>query len=157
MIFYGDKVINFCQFIKIADDFLPVTAAGGVVRNADGKYLMIFRNGRWDFPKGHVEQGESVAQAALREVNEECGISGLRLIGGAGITMHTYPNSSGRYELKITYWFLMSYDGNEELVPQTEEGITDIGWFGGKKLMHNLHNSYGSVRSLLKKILKQNI
>jgi len=153
MIFYGDKVINFCQLTKIAADFLPVTAAGGVVRNREGKYLMIFRNGRWDLPKGHVNRGESAVQAALREVNEECGISGMQLVREAGITMHAYLKK-GRHELKTTYWFMMSYDGNERLVPQTEEGITDIGWFDGEELTHNIHNSYGTVKSLFEKILK---
>ena len=154
MIFYEDKVIDFCRLTDTLGDFFPVAAAGGVVRNAEGRYLMISRNGRWELPKGHIDPGESAVQAALREVSEECGITGVQLLGGSWITMHSYINRKGRRELKTTYWFLMSYEGSEELVPQTGEGITNIGWFGGEELKHNIRNSHRNIRALLERMLK---
>ncbi len=54
-----------------------VRAAGGFVSAPDGRMLLILRNGRWDLPKGKVEPGETLLQAALREVQEETGIHGL--------------------------------------------------------------------------------
>ncbi len=54
--------------------FTEVDAAGGLVSNESGQYLLIFRNGMWDLPKGKREKGESTAENAVREVMEECGI-----------------------------------------------------------------------------------
>ena len=60
-------------FSLFRQEFAAVEAAGGVVVNDRGEYLMIHRNGRWDLPKGHVEPGESTAECAVREVAEETG------------------------------------------------------------------------------------
>lgn len=57
--------------------FTPINAGGGLVQNAAGEYLLINRHGLWDLPKGKQEEGEDIALTALREVEEECGISSL--------------------------------------------------------------------------------
>ena len=54
--------------------FKVVEAAGGIVLNAKDEVLMIHRLGQWDLPKGKVDMGETIEQAATREVSEECGI-----------------------------------------------------------------------------------
>ena len=54
--------------------FTEVDAAGGLICNDLGEFLLIFRNGMWDLPKGKREKGESTAENAVREVMEECGI-----------------------------------------------------------------------------------
>ena len=53
-----------------------IVAGGGKVINSDGKILFIFRNGKWDLPKGKAEQKETIDQTALREVEEETGCKG---------------------------------------------------------------------------------
>ena len=67
-----------------------VRAAGGIVTAPDGTMLLIQRNGRWDLPKGKVEPGETLLQAALREVEEETGIkvdSGQWIVGSTQVQM----------------------------------------------------------------------
>ena len=51
--------------------FPIVEAAGGLVKRTDNKLLFIFRNNKWDLPKGGVEKKELIIDAAIREVTEE--------------------------------------------------------------------------------------
>jgi len=111
------------EWEKFCNRYIMVEAAGGLVQNSNGEYLMIFRNGRWDLPKGKREYGESTEQTALREVQEECGIDHLRLEKLLVVTHHTYT-MYGIDALKFTHWYAMKYEGSEsEFKPQTEEGI----------------------------------
>ena len=95
---------------EFCDTFRRVEAAGGVVENRDGEVLMMMRRGWWDLPKGHVEPGESHPQTALREVEEETGLHGVRLGEPLGTTQHFY-RMHGRWEMKRTWWYAMRYDG----------------------------------------------
>ena len=52
-------------------------AGGGKVYNPKNEILFIFRNGKWDLPKGKAEAKETINLTALREVEEETGITGL--------------------------------------------------------------------------------
>ncbi len=124
--------------------FIMVKAAGGLVFNKDGAILMIFRNGKWDLPKGKLEIGESVEECAIREVKEECGVSGLEIESELLKTYHTY-NINDSDILKNTYWFLMTTKSEQKLTPQTEEGITDVKWCSEKEVEDNLNNSYPSI------------
>ena len=63
-----------------SDNYKVIEAAGGLVFNQKNEILMIFRNGKWDLPKGKLEAGESVESCAVREVEEECGVSDLKII-----------------------------------------------------------------------------
>ena len=89
--------IDFCSKYKV------IEAAGGLVFNEKNKILMIFRNGKWDLPKGKIELGESIEDAAIREVEEECGIDNLKIDNKLINTYHTY-NLNGFNILKKT-WF----------------------------------------------------
>lgn len=108
--------------------FKNVEAAGGVVINPENKILFIHRLGKWDLPKGKIEKGESREVAAVREVEEECGISNLQLKDFLNATYHIYTERDGKKILKTTYWFEMFYAGNEKPKPQIEEGINEVGW-----------------------------
>ena len=79
-------------------------------------------------PKGKIEKGESREVAAVREVEEECGISNLQLKDFLNATYHIYTERDGKKILKTTYWFEMFYAGNEKPKPQIEEGINEVGW-----------------------------
>lgn len=108
--------------------FTPVAAAGGVVLDEQGRLLAIRRLGKWDLPKGKVDHGEGLEQAALREVREECGLTELELVRPLTITWHSYPHK-GRHMLKRTDWFVMRGSSNEVLVPEMGEDITEARWF----------------------------
>ena len=108
--------------------FKNIEAAGGVVINPDHKTLFIHRLGKWDLPKGKIEKGESKEVAAVREVEEECGIFNLELRDYINSTYHIYTERDGKKILKTTYWFEMFYSGNETPKPQVEEGINEVGW-----------------------------
>lgn len=125
----------------------PITAAGGVVVDESGNLLVINRLGKWDLPKGKMEVGERPAETALREVAEECGISGLELGEELPGTYHTYPHK-GREVLKHTHWFLMHYRGSETLTPQVEEDISEVKFMTAAEVAVALENTYESLKPL---------
>jgi 8-oxo-dGTP pyrophosphatase MutT (NUDIX family) len=125
-----------------------IEAAGGVVRNDRNEILTIFRNGCWDLPKGKVEEGEEVEVAAVREVEEECGIHGHEIGTELPSTYHTYTQKGTLY-LKRTYWYNMQYQGHETLIPQTEEGITAVVWKSEDEMGEVLSNTYQSIKEVL--------
>jgi 8-oxo-dGTP pyrophosphatase MutT (NUDIX family) len=128
-----------------------IKAAGGIVSNEANKYLFIFRNGKWDLPKGKIEKGENSRVAAIREVQEECGIS----IDSSGDkicnTYHIYE-IKGDLIIKKTAWYWMIAEKQEKLIPQLEEGITDARWLSPGDLMLVRQNTYPLIRDLLKVI-----
>lgn len=108
--------------------FKIIEAAGGVIENKQKEILFIKRLGKWDLPKGKIEKNESLEEAALREIKEETGLKTLILEKFIDNTFHIYTERDGKKVLKTTYWFYVTFVGNEEPVPQTEEGITAIEW-----------------------------
>ena len=131
-----------------------VRAAGGIVTASDGSMLLIQRNGRWDLPKGKVEPGETLLQAALREVEEETGIKSHL----SPRTFHLSPlktyhifNLYGGWHLKQTSWFPMTAE-KQSVTPQQEEGITAGCWVSPDEWHRRLSTSYGTLRTLEKKI-----
>ena len=133
---------------SFASEFLIIRAAGGLIMNEQGKYLMIFRNGKWDLPKGKMEDGESPEKTACREVNEECGIHISETKAFICNTYHIYA-LNGNYIFKETSWFLMFYNDSEELKPQKEEGITQVEWVSILEMEANLLNSYGNIKDVI--------
>lgn len=132
--------------------FNPVPAAGGIVIRNE-KLLFIFRNGKWDLPKGKIDAGESAEEAALREVAEECGIEGHQIIKNLPSTFHIYqspyPDSSGQWILKETHWFEMSYAKLENGTPQIHEKITKIKWFAKSELDEVMANTYENLKPVI--------
>ena len=120
----GDELLSMLK-----KQFTYIESAGGYVLNNVGQSLVIFRNGLWDLPKGKVEEGESVEEAAVREVMEETGIARPEIVRKLTQTYHFYRwKDSPQIFMKCTYWFLMEYKGNGKTNPQTEEGITTAMW-----------------------------
>lgn len=128
--------------------FTIIKAGGGLVKNDQGKLLMIFRRGKWDLPKGKLDPGETLEQCALREVEEETGISQLEILSQAGITFHVY-DEYGKHILKESYWYHMRAKGDQTPVAQAEEQITDITWASEDEVESNLRNSFPLIRDLL--------
>lgn len=134
-------------FKAYAAEHKNINAAGGIVIQQE-RLLFIKRFGKWDLPKGKLEKGELTEAAALREVEEECGVDGLQLNKFIATTYHTYDFQGGR-ALKHSHWYEMQTDFQGELLPQTEEGITEVRWINRKELEEVFGNTYASISALL--------
>jgi len=139
-------------FVFFQSVFTFVKAAGGVVLR-DDKLLFIFKNGKWDLPKGKTDAGETVENAAIREVEEECGIGNLQIVKKLLSTFHIYkspyPKSFGEFIFKETVWFEMRYSGNGLGTPQLDEGITEVRWLSRNELNLIMENTYGNIRQII--------
>lgn len=126
-------------------DYINIKAAGGIVTDNAGRMLMMVRNGRSDLPKGKVEPGETLAQAALRETAEETGLTAIRLGHLALKTYHIY-NLYGGWHFKQTAWYSMQLTEPQATVPQTEEGISQLLWLDPPQWRDRLQHSYATMR-----------
>ncbi len=126
-----------------------VIAGGGLVKNKKGDVLFIFRNGKWDLPKGKTEKNEPIEASAIREVEEETGVAGLSITKPLDTTYHIFKRN-GRYRIKITYWFEMYTEFEGDLTPEESEGISKVAWLNTKEIDTALKNSYANIRSLIK-------
>jgi 8-oxo-dGTP pyrophosphatase MutT (NUDIX family) len=127
---------------------VKIEAAGGVVENSKQQLLFIYRNGIWDLPKGKIEFKEDKRDAAVREVEEECGLNGPTIKDDLLSTYHTYE-INGKKHLKRTHWYAMRYEKEHALIPQTEEGITKVKWINKSDLKIYTEKTYESIRSVL--------
>jgi 8-oxo-dGTP pyrophosphatase MutT (NUDIX family) len=138
-------------FMKmVRKNMTVIEAAGGLVRNEKGDYLFIFRNNKWDLPKGKIEKDEKVKDAAVREVEEECGIKVSSLGNKICKTYHVYMNR-GEVVLKKTHWFHMESVGQFKFKPQKEEGITEVRWFQKEHIEPIVDNTFPSIMDVLVK------
>ena len=148
----------------IMHKYLEVNAGGGLVTNNKGEFLLIRRSGLWDLPKGHQEPGEPIEETAVREVEEETGLKGLVLGKFIRVTDHTYFRNE-KWHLKHTWWYSMTCSEGCNLVPQTEEGITEVRWVAKTELKELLQETYPTIVEVFRSlglsekflpILKQN-
>ena len=127
--------------------YTVIKAAGGLVLK-DGEVLMIFRLGKWDLPKGKLENGEKSREGAVREVEEECNIK-VRLDKKICSTWHTYKNN-GKKILKKTDWYVMYCNDDSQMKPQIEEDIQDLKWMDETELRKASYNTYPSIRHVFR-------
>lgn len=137
------------------DYFNVVEAAGGIVLNPKNEILLIYRRGSWDLPKGKIDDGESIENAALREIEEETGVKNLKIVkpimlkeSEGNITYHYYENDRIKC-IKLTHWFVAKSSVEQSLVPQTEEDIEQVIWVDKKDLPTYYANMYGSIKDVL--------
>jgi len=131
--------------------FPVVEAAGGLVEHTDGRYLFIYRNDKWDLPKGKIEKNEVIIDAAIREVMEETGVGDLMVTKPLDTTYHVF-NAKGKFKLKKTYWFLMKSNYDAPLVPQEEENIQAAVWRSKTDFSLLMENAYENIKILLEEI-----
>jgi 8-oxo-dGTP pyrophosphatase MutT (NUDIX family) len=143
---YGTDIKHVWKMFRIY--FTEVGAAGGMVRHSSGRYLFIEKKGRLDLPKGHIEPGEEPETCALREVSEECGITGHTIVKEMPPSYHTYSWEGISY-LKKTNWYLMNYDGEMISEPQYEEGITKVVWLLPDELNIIKENAWVSLMDII--------
>ena len=133
---------------KFKEQYHLIIAAGGAVTDEEKRILLIFRKGKWDLPKGKLEDNEPLELCADREIKEETGLNTLELRKPLLITYHTYTEK-GKSILKETHWFLFDAPGNQKLQPQTEEDILKIEWVEKERLTEYMNNSYQLIRDVL--------
>lgn len=136
-------------YARLCAEFKEVNAAGGLVSNRRGDYLLIRRYDKWDLPKGHQEPGEDIKVTALREVQEETGIGELELGELICITNHCYLRD-GIWHLKHTWWYEMLYTAPVDLIPQREEDISKAAWVAKSSLPPFLKNTYPSIMEVFR-------
>ena len=147
-----DTVVEISDLQSFLDEvksaLLFIKAGGGYVLNDHGDLLMIFRRGFWDLPKGKLDKGETIEECAIREVEEECGISGLSIISEAFSTFHLY-NEKGKTIVKESVWYKMRSTDKSELVPQTEEDILEARWVATPVSSDLIDEAYLSIREVI--------
>lgn len=134
-----------------------VKAAGGLVHTDENDLLLIFRRGKWDLPKGKLDDHEDIETCALREIKEETGLMNAQIEQPLCITYHTY-HQDGKHILKESHWFLMKAPKQANLVPQLEEDIARCEWVAVDRLAPYMENTHASVLDVVNagmKILHQ--
>ncbi len=140
------------DFNSLFDSYKKIRAAGGIVKRKN-KFLVIKRNGKWDIPKGKIDKGEDKKSAAVREIEEECGIEGPEIRDFLVTTYHVFKHK-GKKAIKKTFWYNLSYDGPKELTPQTKEGITKARWMTEEEMLAIRGRTYGSINEVLDAYLR---
>jgi ADP-ribose pyrophosphatase YjhB (NUDIX family) len=129
--------------------YTPIQAGGGLVFNEEDALLMIFRRGKWDLPKGKLDEGEDIASCAVREVSEETGLNDITLGDHLSDSYHIYTQDGTQY-LKQTVWYRMTASAEEKLKPQKEENILEARWVSEKEMNQFAPRSYEAIREVLK-------
>lgn len=136
------------EILKKLKEKIPVNkAGGGLVKNAKGEILFIYRNDKWDLPKGGIEKNETIEETSIREVEEETGCKNLKIVQKLQKTYHIFKRN-GEYKLKITHWFEMFTDYEGPLSGQIEEGIEKVVWLKPEEIPTALENSYENIKLL---------
>lgn len=147
---------NFDKLWKTFTKQFPVIeAAGGLVERTDNKLLFIFRNNKWDLPKGGVEKNELIIEAAKREVTEETGVADLIVQNQLSETYHIFKKGK-RFRLKKTYWFRMSTNYTGHLQPQIEEGILKAEWISKDGIKDFLNDAFENIKIIVLEVLDSN-
>ncbi|WP_353083545.1 NUDIX domain-containing protein [Flavobacterium sp.] len=136
------------EILNKVKEKIPVKkAGGGLVYNNKGEVLFIFRNGKWDLPKGGCDKGEEIEDCSIREVEEETGVNDLKITKKLQKTYHVFKRN-GVYRLKITHWFEMTTTFEGIPVPQENEGIEKVAWLNQEQMKEALNNSYENIKLL---------
>lgn len=131
---------------------VKIVAAGGLVTNDFNELLMIFRRGKWDLPKGKLDNGETVEECATREVEEETGIGNLELGDLVGLTFHEYFDKWVNSDVvKETHWYAMKVKGKPLPTPQAEEHIEKIIWADDTAIKECMQNTYPNIEGIIGK------
>lgn len=143
------------ELMKEFNDHKFIEAAGGLVKRSD-QYLFIKRHGLWDIPKGKLDKGETIEECAVREIEEECGLIAPVIVDHLVNTWHTYETGKGKKVIKKSYWYLLD-EGSEivPLIPQLDEGITEVQFFAIDEFETVSENTYGSITEVMNVLVER--
>ncbi len=139
------------MFNELKKNVSIIKAAGGLVENEHKDYLFIFRKGKWDLPKGKIDLDEKTKKAAVREVEEECGIKVNKVSGKICRTWHAYEQA-GKVILKKTTWYNMKAVKQPNLIPQLEEDITEARWLPKAEFSFVKENTYPLILDVISSV-----
>jgi ADP-ribose pyrophosphatase YjhB (NUDIX family) len=147
-VFYNNTPITLDKegFESFKKAFKTIHAGGGLARNSKGEYLLIFRWGKWDLPKGKLSKGETIESCALREVQEETDISNLKIVKELPETYHLYTDSKGKIILKKCHWFEMETSDERPPKPQLHEDITEAAWLSKEEVEARKPLMFAAIR-----------
>lgn len=112
------------------------------------EYLLLhYPAGHWDFPKGHVEPGESERQTALREMEEETGIKDVSIIDGFRDTIHYYFRHDGQLISKTVVFFCAQTTENDVTISHEHQ---DHQWLPFKEAMARL--TFDNAKGILQQV-----
>tara|TARA_B100000963_G_scaffold273458_1_gene241682 strand:+ start:11569 stop:12180 length:612 start_codon:yes stop_codon:yes gene_type:complete len=138
------------------DMFKLIEASGGLVKNIKtNRFLFIFRNNKWDLPKGRINKNEEVKTAAIREVEEETGVKNLSIIKPLNTTYHVFKKNR-KYRLKKTFWYLMHTDYSNKLTPEKKEGIDKAVWIEKNAIVTLNSTMYQNINLVISDYLDSN-
>lgn len=129
-------------------NFTCIEAAGGIVQNENKDLLFIFRRGKWDLPKGKIENDETPEICAAREIEEETGVKNLNLKHKIGETYHIYEENKTMI-LKTSHWFYFISNGQQHTAAQTEEDISEVKWIHTRNVKEPMANTYQNIKDIL--------
>ena len=127
-----------------------VLAAGGIIidENSGERRVLLVHRPRyddWSFPKGKLDPGETVEEAALREVREETGVKCRIVRQFAVMSYHYRTRNKGRLKPKAVHYFLMEPVTRRIRVPVDEVDLAD--WFTLEEAARKL--TYAQDKKLL--------
>ncbi len=147
--FQVENIDEAIDFVK--EKYTIINAAGGLVKK-NGNFLLIYRLGKWDLPKGKIDNNEKIEETAIREVTEECSIK-VSMVRKICHTWHTYKRNDSNI-LKKTSWFLMDCIDDSGMKPQKSENIEELRWMDTKDVNLALYDSYPSIRHVFRKYFR---
>jgi len=150
-------IVSSTELKKLKQDFkglyVEVPAAGGIVINELGEALFIYKRGKWDLPKGKIEKGESIEEAAIREVKEETGLKSVEITAKLCNTKHTFRNRKKKRAIKKSYWYVMEAK-KQAVNPQVEEEIEKVEWLPPETILQG-DRIYSNLIKVIKKYQAQ--
>ncbi len=151
------------HILNLCDGFAFQASAGGVpvFWGPKGPELLLIRCQRrhsatWEVAKGKLEQGETPAEAAVREVREEIGVMDLELEveRNLGAIRYGFFTPDGSPRLKTMHLYLMrTPTRREEFHPAEGEGIVDVAWFTPAEAARLI--AHRSLRPLMRRVCRE--
>ena len=123
-----------------------VSAGAFILREVEGELKIALAQHRrssktWTLPKGHVDPGESLEQAALREIYEETGLLNVQLVTYLGSFIRESVKSNGDVEQKTIHFYLAYAPGIEASSAPSDPSFTEVGWFSPEQALELIPNA----------------